>query len=101
MKGTKTVEVKTALIPVTYELRVSAYPNPHTGSLTLSIISPEDGAVRIEWFTTTGQKLAEKEIHAQKDMETIVPFNEMRQGLTLYRIEIGKFVATGKIIGKD
>jgi hypothetical protein len=74
------------------------YPNPHQGSFTMVIESPETGSAKIELFTISGQKLAEKTVLVKAGVNN-VPFTGMRQGTIFYRVQVGKHSKNGKVIG--
>lgn len=80
-------------------LKATAYPNPHQGSFSISIASPETGTAKIDLFTVNGQKLQEKTVTVQKTGTTTVPLHVTQTGTIFYRVQIGKYVTTGKVIG--
>jgi len=82
-------------------LSASSFPNPHRGSFTIMITSPEAGNANIELFTVNGQKLQEKTVSLQKGESNTVGFTVGQHGTIFYRIVVGKNVITGKIIGID
>ncbi len=82
-------------------LTAIAYPNPHQGVVSLQISSPEKGFAKIEFFSANGQKLMVKNVGVQKGERNIVPINITQRGTVFYRIQIGKYTASGKIIGTN
>jgi len=96
------VEIITKKEPVVtsqLSLDATAFPNPHQGTFNLRIVSPETGTVKIELFNTNGQKLQEKTVSVQRSGTNLVPFNVAQHGTVFYRVQIGKYVVTGKVIG--
>ncbi len=88
-----TIEVET--------LTAIAYPNPHQGAFNLKIASPETGYAKIEFFSANGQKLMVKNIGLEKGESNIVAVNLTQHGTVFYRIQIGKYTASGKVIGTN
>lgn len=90
--------------PVVFDiskLSVKAYPNPYRESFNLQITSPEEGKAKIEIFTVTGQKLQERTVWVQKSENNIVPFTVAQHGAIFYRVQIGKYIVNGKVIGPN
>ncbi|MEO6612739.1 MAG: hypothetical protein ABIT05_08675 [Chitinophagaceae bacterium] len=94
--GKEEVKKTEEIVPGT--LNTMVYPNPHHGSFTLVIDSPVEGMARVELFSITGQKMGEKMVPVQTGKNN-VPFSGQRQGTLLYRVQIGKFLENGKVIG--
>lgn len=80
-------------------LRSEVAPNPHQGSFTLRIESPETGLGVVEMYNAAGQKLNEREVNLVKGKNNQVQYTQMNQKVILYRVRIGKHAANGKIIG--
>ena len=67
----------------------------------MQITSPEEGKAKIEIFTVTGQKLQERTVWVQKSENNIVPFTVAQHGAIFYRVQIGKYIVNGKVIGPN
>jgi len=89
------------LVTIPANLSAKAYPNPHQGSFRLQINSPETGMAKIELFSINGQKLQEKTVSLQKGESNIVPFSITQYGTIIYRIQTGKYIVNGKVIGAN
>jgi hypothetical protein len=98
-RGNVELEEETNIVVVPEKLSVLAYPNPHSGSFNLRIASPETGIARVELFTVNGQKLADKKVVVQKGENNAAPFTGIPQGTIIYRVQVGKYVVNGKVIG--
>jgi hypothetical protein len=87
--------------PVTaaQNLDATPFPNPHQGSFNLRIISPETGLAKIELFNVNGQKMQEKTVSVQRSATNTVPITVAQHGTVFYRIQVGKYVITGKVTG--
>ena len=85
--------------PTSDNLKAIVFPNPHQGNFSLHITSPEDGKASIELFTASGQKITTKNVLLKKGTNNLVPFTGMRAGIILYRLQAGKYITNGKIIG--
>jgi hypothetical protein len=95
------IEKKKPVITTTEVLSAKAYPNPHQGAFSLQITSPETGIAKIEMFSVNGQKLQEKTVALQKGENNVVPVNLTQYGTAFYRVQIGKYIANGKVIGAN
>ena len=91
----------TAVVSEIISLSAKAYPNPHQGSFNLKIESPETGMAKIELYSLNGQKLQEKKVPVQKGEPSVVPIKVTQNGTIMYRVQIGKYVANGKVIGAN
>lgn len=92
---------KEQIVVSTEILKVITYPNPHHGSFSLKIETPEDGMATIQLFTINGQFLTEKQVYVQKGNENSIPFESVSLGTILYRVQIGKNLVAGKVIGRE
>ena len=80
-------------------LTAMVYPNPHRGNFNIRIASPENGIAKVDLFTVGGQKLITKSVGVSKGENNNVSFTGIRQGTVFYRVQIGKHIATGKVVG--
>jgi ELWxxDGT repeat protein len=85
--------------PVVDVLISRVYPNPHRGSFTLNIESPEEGAGVVEMYNAAGQMIGERKINLMKGKGNLVQYYNMNQAVLFYRVRVGKHVVNGKIIG--
>jgi hypothetical protein len=92
---------KEPIVVTTEILKVITYPNPHHGSFSLKIETPEDGLATIQLFAINGQFLTEKQVYVQKGDENSIPFESVSLGTILYRVQIGKNLVAGKVIGRE
>ncbi|HEX4958985.1 MAG TPA: T9SS type A sorting domain-containing protein, partial [Lacibacter sp.] len=92
-------QLETSPILVTDVLRAGVYPNPHRGSFTLRIESPEEGAGSVEMYNASGQMIGERKVNLMKGKGNLVQYYNMNQAVLFYRVRIGKHVVNGKIIG--
>jgi hypothetical protein len=88
-------------VAVVDDLNVKAFPNPHRGRFSLQIVSPVSGDARIELFNINGQKLQEKKLGVLQSAKNIVPFQLSNNGAVFYKVQIGKYYSTGKILGVE
>lgn len=77
------------------------FPNPHSGSFKLNIVSPLDGIAIIEIYNTNGQKLNTQKQTVIKGKSIIASYQNMKAAILFYRILIGNKQLTGKIIGTN
>lgn len=89
----------TELTPVV--LKAVPYPNPHQGQFTLRIESPEDGDGLIQLFTIDGKLLMQKSKTLIKGNSNTIFFNNIKPGMIIYRVSIGKFTYSGKTRGSN
>ena len=75
------------------------YPNPHRGSFTLRIESPEDGMAVIELYAADGKLKKTQQAILLKGTSNTVFFTNIREAILFYRVRLGKHAANGKIIG--
>lgn len=87
--------------PVIDVLKSTVYPNPHRGSFTLRIESPEEGIGTIEMYNANGQLLSERKVNLIKGKGNVVQYNNMNHAVLFYRVHIGKHIVNGKIIGAN
>ncbi|MBS4064108.1 MAG: T9SS type A sorting domain-containing protein [Chitinophagaceae bacterium] len=85
--------------PAVDVLSTKVYPNPHQGSFTLSIESPEEGAGIVEMYNAAGQMIGERKVNLMKGKGNLVQYYNMNQAVLFYRVRVGKHVVNGKIIG--
>ena len=88
-------------VAVVDDLNVKAFPNPHRGRFSLQIVSPVSGDARIELFNINGQKLQEKNLGVLQSAKNIVTFQLSNNGAVFYKVQIGKYYSTGKILGVE
>ncbi len=94
-------ETESTSIPLVEVLASKVYPNPHRGSFTLRIESPEEGVATIEMYNVNGQLLSERKVNLMKGKGNQVQYNNMNQAILFYRVRIGKHIVNGKIIGPN
>jgi Right handed beta helix region/SprB repeat/Protein of unknown function (DUF1565) len=94
-------QLETTSAILTDVLSSKVYPNPHRGSFTLSIESPEEGAATVEMYNAGGQLLSERKVNLMKGKGNQVQYFNMNQALLFYRVRIGKHVVNGKITGAN
>ena len=82
-------------------LKSVVYPNPHRGSFTLRIESPEEGVGTVEMYNVNGQLLGERKVNLVKGKGNLVQYNNMNHALLFYRVHVGKHVVNGKIMGAN
>lgn len=80
-------------------LSAEVYPNPHQGSFTIRIASPEEGNAVVELFNINGQKIAERKLYVGKGSSHTVKFTNVQPALLFYRVNIGQHSVNGKVIG--
>lgn len=80
-------------------LYAHVYPNPYLGSFTLAVQSPETGMATVELFDATGKKIMTRQLPVVKGVKNTISFTGIRQQFLMYKITVGKQIATGKITG--
>ncbi|MDP1676800.1 MAG: T9SS type A sorting domain-containing protein [Bacteroidota bacterium] len=95
VKGNNNAE---ALIPT--EKNISVYPNPFNPTTTFRVSLPQAGFARLAVYNMLGQKVA-----TVVDGEMPAGYNDVRfdgstlsSGMYLYRLEMEKYVRSGKIL---
>jgi photosystem II stability/assembly factor-like uncharacterized protein len=83
-----------------YDLRITIYPNPFTGSETFSYALNESSQVTLQIFDSFGQMVAEPLKAYQSQGEQQFEWNSGRlpAGMYYYRIQAGKQVGSGKMM---
>ncbi len=83
-----------------YELRITNYPNPFTGSETFTYTLDESAEVNLQVFNSFGQMIAEPLNAHQSKGEQQFEWNPGRlpAGMYYYRIQAGKQVGSGKMV---
>jgi ELWxxDGT repeat protein len=94
----KTESILKTLPPV---LSSRAYPNPHQGSFTLQINSPESGMAVIQLITAEGKVISATSKMLSKGKANTVSFNNIRDVVLLYRIQVGNQTLTGKVLKQN
>ncbi len=87
-------------MPVTEKLRATVFPNPHQGSFTLQIDSPEEGMALIQLLDANGRLVATRNKMLLKGNVNTVSYNNIRESVLFYRIILNKHNINGKIIGQ-
>ncbi|MBX2918490.1 MAG: T9SS type A sorting domain-containing protein [Ferruginibacter sp.] len=95
----KGVAAKT--IQVTETLRSNAYPNPHRGDFTLQVNSPVSGMATVQLITAEGKLLKATNMMLTKGNSNKITFNNIREAILLYRVIVGNYSVTGKIIRQN
>ncbi|MBL0182866.1 MAG: T9SS type A sorting domain-containing protein [Chitinophagaceae bacterium] len=78
-----------------------AYPNPHQGSFTLQINSPESGMAVIQLITAEGRLISSTNKMLTKGNENTVSFTNIRDAVLFYRVTVGKQTITGKVLKQN
>ena len=89
-------------IPGKKSLVVSAFPNPYERQFNLKIISPVTGLATIEFYLSNGIKIHSQSKFLEANVASIVPYTgPVRHGALIYKLEIGKYLASGIVIGTN
>ena len=78
-----------------------AYPNPHQGSFTLQINSPESGMAVIQLITAEGKLISATNKMLTKGNENTVSFTNIRDAVLFYRVTVGNQTITGKVLKQN
>jgi len=82
------------------DLNVSAFPNPYDKQFSLKLISPVSGMAVVEFFAANGTKVFEQRKLIVDKIMNIIPYTGPRHsGALMYKISIGKYHASGFVIG--
>jgi hypothetical protein len=86
-------------IPRNYELRQN-YPNPFNSSTVIGYALPRSGYVRLDVFTTLGEKIKTLADGVQNAGSHRIVFDTrgLASGLYFYQLVAGDFVETKKLI---
>ncbi|HJS54339.1 MAG TPA: hypothetical protein VJ765_07340 [Chitinophagaceae bacterium] len=80
-------------------LKVTAYPNPYKNHFQLVVTSPVTGNARIEFFTSTGQKIYEMYRAVAGNSETVIPYTgPLRFATIVYKVSVGKYTTAGIVL---
>lgn len=99
--GLKEKGVTAKTIQVTETLRSNAYPNPHRGDFTVQINSPVSGMATIQLITAEGKLISATNKMLAKGNSNKVNFTGIREPILFYRVSIGEYSVTGKIIRQN
>lgn len=91
-------EVTAKTIQVTKTLLSNAYPNPHRGDFTIQVNSPVDGMATIQLISAEGRLISATNKVLAKGNSNRVNFTGIREAILFYRVSIGEYSVTGKII---
>jgi hypothetical protein len=82
------------------DLQVSAFPNPYDKRFSLKIISPVSGIAVVEFFAANGTKVFEQRKLIVDKIMNVIPYSGPRHsGALMYKISVGKYHASGFVIG--
>lgn len=88
--------------PEKRSLVVSAFPNPYEKQFNLKIISPVSGLATIEFYLSNGIKIHSQSKFLEANVASIVQYTgPVRHGALIYKLEIGKYRASGIVIGTN
>jgi serine protease AprX len=79
---------------------VSAYPNPFTGSTTISYALAQDGPVSVEVFNTMGAKVQTLVLGTEAAGQHQVRFDaaKLARGTYLFKVKTGETVTTKRLV---
>jgi hypothetical protein len=84
------------------ELLVSAFPNPYAGKFTLRIKTPVSGMATIEFYSANGARVHVMKQYVSPASMNLVPYaGPYHTGALLFRVSIGRYKATGMVIGPN
>jgi hypothetical protein len=82
--------------------RVMPYPNPYKDQFYLLINSSVNGIAKIEFFNLNGQKVYEMNTLVRASLNNTVHYNgAVRSSTLIYKVTIGKQMATGIVINPN
>ena len=83
------------------DFKVGVFPNPHQGSFNIQIQSPVEGIASLEFYDVVGHKVMERNVSLQKGGITITRFTDYKNSVLFYRVRIGNYTSSGKLIGSN
>jgi hypothetical protein len=85
------------------ELKATAFPNPYTSRFSLNIQTPESGMATIRFYTVNGAMLSEMRHYVQTGINNVVEVQgtDKFKANTFYRVNVGNYQTTGKVIKPD
>lgn len=80
------------------ENRVQLYPNPSTDVVHVTIALPQQETVRLQLYNLLGQIIWSTELGKTQRVETIVPIQQLANGVYLLQVSAGNTIDERKVV---